>query len=165
MANEQSQSVQILKTSALFKGFPDNEISKIGSHCIVKDLNAGETLFFEREESTALFIVSKGTVVIKKGSGGGDESVTNIGPQQHFGEMAFLMGDGALFEKRSAAAESGPEAAIILEVPYSALNTYFTSSPQMGLIFYKNLALSLAGRIRRTTDDLAGVRSLRLRHT
>jgi CRP-like cAMP-binding protein len=159
-----AQSTQILKSSSLFKDIPDNEISKLASFSQVRDLNAGETLFFEKDDSTALFIVSKGTIVIKKGSSDNDENVTQIGAGQHFGEMAFLVSSGGIFEKRSATAEAGAESTVILEVPFEGLQKCFSAAPQVGLAFYKNLSLSLAGRIRKTTEDLAGVRSLRLRH-
>jgi CRP-like cAMP-binding protein len=159
-----TQFISVIKSSVLFKDISDAELSKLASQCVMKSLSPGESLFFEKEESKALYIVATGTISIKKSSSAGDESVTHLGGHSHLGEMALLMKVDERYERRSATAEAS-EMSLVLEIPYDALTHFFNSSPAVGLAFYRNLAVSLAGRIRRTTEDLAGVRALRLRHT
>jgi len=89
--------------------------------------------------------------------------VAKIGSGGHLGEMALLAIEGVP-DKRSATADS-TEHSEVLEISYSSLEKLTKASPTFAAVFYKNLAMTLAGRIRRTTEDLAGLRALRLRHT
>ena len=154
---------ELLKSSALFKDAKEIDLEKVAVTCTERMLSPGETLFFEGEVSSSLFLLASGTINIKKASSKGEEAVTSIAQGSHFGELALLNREGGL-EKRSAMAEAG-EASVIVEVPFTPLLKYIDSSPAFGLLFYRNVAVTLASRIRRTTEDLAGLRALRLRHT
>jgi CRP-like cAMP-binding protein len=150
-----------LKSSVLFKDWPDSDIGALASLCTKRHLAPGETLFDEGEISKALYLLLSGTMSIKKASSQGDQAVTNIGGHSHFGEMGMLTSEGQP-EKRSATA-SAVEPSEIVEIGYDAIRQILSKSPAAGCAFYRNLATNLAGRIRKTTEDLAGLRALRLR--
>lgn len=154
--------VQVIKSSPLFNGWKDADLQRLAGAVTQRSLSAGESLFVEGEDSTAFYIVASGTVSIRKMSGGDEQAVTNIGPGSHFGEMAMLAASGAT-EKRSAGAEA-TESSQVVEISFAAFEKLVTETPALGLLFYKNLGITLAARIRRTTEDLAGLRSLRLRN-
>jgi CRP-like cAMP-binding protein len=151
-------AIDVLKTSALFKAISDADLHRLAGSCQLRSAIVGEVLFNEGEKSSSLFLIQGGTVGIGKMGSGGDEAVTHVGAGSHFGEMGMLESN----VKRSATA-TVQEATQLLEIPYEAIDSMVQSSPQAGMIFYKNLASNLAGRIRRTTEDLTGLRGLRLR--
>ncbi|MBS1985679.1 MAG: cyclic nucleotide-binding domain-containing protein [Bdellovibrionales bacterium] len=156
-------ALQSLKNCSLFEGWSDADLQKLISSSFTKNLTAGELLFTEGEASNSFFVVTAGTVGIQKSGRDGDgQSVSNIGTNSHFGEMALLVGKGLAPEKRSASAEA-LETTTIVEIPFGVFEKILNDSPQLGLHFYKNVSRSLAGRIRKTTEDLAGIKSLRLR--
>jgi len=151
-------AIDVLKSSPLFKGVSEMDLQTLASACQMKSTIVGEVLFHEGEKSSSLFLIQSGTVGIGKMASGGDEAVTHVGAGSHFGEMGMLESN----VKRSATA-TVQEPTQLLEVPYSAIETLVQKSPQAGMLFYKNLASNLAGRIRKTTEDLTGLRGLRLR--
>lgn len=154
--------LSVLKKSPLFKGFSDKDLEKIAEFCEERALNGGDGVFSEGDVADALYIVDYGTIMIKKVSARGDENMVNFGSGSHFGELGLLSADGAP-EKRSASAE-GAEASRLVMIPNAALEKFLAATPALGLAFYRNLALNLSGRIRRTTEDLVGLRALRLRN-
>jgi CRP/FNR family cyclic AMP-dependent transcriptional regulator len=156
--------LQILKASPLFHGWNENDLRTIAAFASARALSPGESLFVEGEDSSALYIMGSGTIAIRKTRADGEEaSVTTIGTGSHFGEMGMLAVGGAGTAKRSAMAEA-VEASQILELDYAKLEGLFAGEPRLGYIFFRKLAASLAGRIRQTTSDLAGLQALHLRH-
>lgn len=155
--------MQVLKGSTLFKNWKDTDLLRVADISRQKTLSPGEGLFVEGESSDAFYIVVSGTVAIRKMSDGDEQAVTNVGPNSHIGEMAMLSGVSASSEKRSAGAEAA-ESSTILEIPFAPFEKILADTPSLGALFYKNMAVTLAARIRRTTEDLASLRALRLRH-
>jgi len=151
-----------LKKSPLFKGFSDHDLDKVAAFCEEQSLVAGDAVFSEGDPTDAFYIVEDGTIAIKKTSSRGDESMVNFGPGSHFGELGLLSVDGVT-EKRSASAEAAEQTRLVV-VPNAAFEKFLAGSQGSGLLFYRNLAVNLAGRIRRTTEDLVGLRALRLRN-
>jgi CRP/FNR family transcriptional regulator, cyclic AMP receptor protein len=153
--------IESIKNSPLFKGLAEKDCALLAEISGLRKLNAGENLFFEKDQSKALFLVVKGTIAIKKYSAKGEQDVTKIGSGGHLGEMALLSFDGVP-EARSASAEAGEHSEVV-EVPFEQLEHAMAKTPSIAAVFYKNLAVTLSGRIRRTTEDLAGLKALRLR--
>ena len=156
--------VEVLKKTKLFEGFDADDFRALAEICQTRDLSRSQSLFTEGTKSTSLFVVAQGTIAIKKsGDKGDDHDVSKIGSGGHFGEMAMLTTE-AEPEKRSTSAEAA-ELTQVVEISYDDFKAFLSSKPQRGLQVYKNIAVSLAGRIRKTTEDLAGLRALRLRST
>lgn len=158
------KAVEILQGSKLFQGWKEAELAGLGQKSEMKDLSVGEGLFVQGEESDSFYIVGRGTVSIQRMASGEDQDVTKVGPGSVLGEMGMLVAPGSSPEPRSAGA-SAFESTVVLRIPYAALDALIEATPHLGVLFYKNLGMTLASRIRRTTEDLAGLRALRLRHT
>lgn len=153
----------MLKLSTLFQGWKESDLQTLASACQTKDLSAGESLFVQGEEAFSFFIVGSGTLVIRKMTSGDDESVSSLGAGSVIGEMAMLVAAGAPPDKRFAGAEA-KEFSTVVEIPLEAFDKILADHPNLGMLFYKNLGITMAARIRRTTEDFAGLKSLRLRH-
>jgi len=158
-----SQVLEVVKRSPLFEGCKAETLEAIANLAIVRELGPGQALFFENQDSTSFFLVRSGTIAIKKTSEKGDVDVAKIGTDSYLGEMALLRDAGSAFPKRSASAEAG-EATLLAEIPYEAFEGLLQKDPQLAAHFFKNLATQLAGRIRRTVQDLSSLKALRLRH-
>ncbi len=135
-------------------------MAKLATLCSTRVLTGGEALFYENDEAPSFYIIETGTIAIRKSAASGDEDVAKMGTGNHFGEMG-LLGEA---QRRSATAEA-VEPTTVVEIPIRAFEDLINEHQNAGLHFYRNLAVTLAGRIRRTTEDLTGIRSLRLRHT
>lgn len=155
--------VSVIKKSPLFFGFSDSDLEKIQSVFREKLVNPGEALFYEGEDSSSLYLIDSGSFTIRKSSEKGGQDVAILGPGSHIGEMAMLSLDGQR-DKRSATVEA-KEAGKVLEISYEELQKALGQNPSLGLCYYRNLAVALANRIKRTTEDLSGLKSLRLRNT
>jgi CRP-like cAMP-binding protein len=152
-----------LKGSKLFKDFSDSDLKTLGAALKIRELNVGETLFYEGEDSNSLYFVAKGTIGIKKNSAKGEQDIAQIGSGSHFGELAMLHFEGP-HDKRSATAEA-KEASQVIEIIFGDLEKILKTNAQLGLLFYRNIAISLAGKIKKTTEDLSDLKSIRLRHS
>lgn len=153
---------EVLKGCHLFEGWSTADLKKLEGIVKTRDLTPGESLFVQGEDSDCFYIVGSGTLSISKFASGEEQSVTNIGPNSTLGELAMLRTQGPA-ETRSAGA-SAAEPSSVIEIPFAPFEKMLADTPNLGMLYYKNVAIVLAARIRRTTEDLAGLRALRLRH-
>lgn len=153
---------QNLKTSPLFKNWSQEDLSILASKAKLTTLSHGESIFSEGEAATSLYVVLSGTIKIHKSANDNHEAVTIIGSGSHLGEFGLLAQDPSSQLRFGSAEASEPTQ--LLEVSYQSLNEMLEAKPELAAIFYKALAMTLAVRIRRTTEDLAGLKALRLRH-
>ena len=148
----------VIKSCVLFKDWSKADITALAKNSSEHVLLAGQSVFYEGEAPKSLYVIESGTAVIKKANKSGDDTkVANFNKGNHFGELGILDQ-----QKRSASVEMS-ESGEILEIPYSAIHEIIAKIPQSGVLFYKELALTLATRISKTNEDLASFRSLRLR--
>lgn len=153
----------VLRKSPLFNGWKESDLSTLEEFSKSRGLSAGETLFHEGEEADSFYIIVSGTMQVKKNTrNGNEEALTTLGTGTFFGELSMFHKETAT-EKRSATAHA-METSKLLEVPYQDFETFLEKSPDAARHFYKNIAIHLASRIRQTSEDLAGLRALKLRH-
>ncbi len=156
------KDLSYLRNCSLFLNWSDENIESLHRICEIRNLSPGEILFNQGETSDAFYLIRRGTIAIKKYSGDGEESIASFGSNANFGELAMLT-RGAQIENRSATAQA-IEASEIVEIKFNPFQKFLESSPEASASFYQNLAIDLATRIRKTSEDLAGIRALRLRH-
>ncbi len=153
------ETLETLKKSSLFKNWKEADLKAFASLCKFIQIGAGETLFLENDSPNSFFIIHTGTIRIRKSTTSGDDAnVVDVGSGSQFGELGLLG-----VEKRTATAEC-IERSSLIEIPYNELEQFLKKTPEAGYIFFRNLSENLAGRIRKTTEDLTGLKSLRLRH-
>ncbi len=158
-----SQLLEVLQKSTLFTQCPPATLVKLSEKSHLKEINPGQAIFFENQESQSFYLIQSGTVTIKKTSEKGDVDIAKIAAGSYLGELALLREANESYPKRSASAEA-QEFCVLLEIPYSAFESIVNDDPVFGRQFFKNLSMQLAGRIRRTAQDLSSLKALRLRH-
>jgi CRP/FNR family transcriptional regulator, cyclic AMP receptor protein len=112
--------------------------------CEIKALDEGEFVFDEGQDGSALYVVVKGRVEIIKGAGQPGAAVLgSLGESQFFGEMALL---GNVVRSAGVKATEASEVAEVSRAVFKKLAVYY---PDQYVILMKNLALDLAGRLKK----------------
>ncbi len=84
---------KIIQSSMLFKGLSEELLHRVSRISREKTFKRGETIFFEGDEATGFYMVSKGKVKIFKMSMDGREQILHIyGPGEPFGEVPVFHG-------------------------------------------------------------------------
>ncbi len=149
----------LLKKLYLFKDLTDAEIDLIKSAAVSESYGPGDEVFSQGERARALFLIQSGSVKITNSTEGGDPvEITRLGSGAHFGEMSFLDG-----EARSASAVA-VEMSEIIAIDYDKLTRIMIDKPGIAVLFYRQFAHFLCGRLRMTTQDLSFSRSKVLSH-
>jgi CRP-like cAMP-binding protein len=152
-------NTQLLKKGFLFESLTADELEAISEIVTEKDVIAGDYVFDEGASATSLFVIKSGTIeILKKGSGGDEQTVAHLSPGSHFGEMAFID------KEPRAAAAMAKENVKLLEIKYADLDHLINAKPPIGHNIYKALATTLCRRIRQTTNNLSSLKELKLKH-
>lgn len=84
---------QIIASSFLFEGLPQQQIDDINDLAVEKTYQRGETIFFEGDKGIGFFMVGEGKVKIFKVSPAGKEHILHIfGEGEPFGEVPVFHG-------------------------------------------------------------------------
>lgn len=84
---------ELIETSVLFNGLPEQEIAGIEHIAVEKQYGRGESIFFEGDDGTGFYMVKTGKVKIYKMSLAGKEHILHIfGPGEPFGEVPVFHG-------------------------------------------------------------------------
>lgn len=86
LAREVNLKLEILHAMPLFRFVSYQEIVRVLNITDVKSFKAGQTVVTEGDDGDELFIVLTGNVRVHSGG----SFITNLGPGQHFGEMALV---------------------------------------------------------------------------
>ena len=130
----------------LFRNFTPEERTRVASDAVERQLDRGDVLFDEGDESSHLFVVTEGRVAMANRSDDGRESlVALMEPGDLFGEMPLFDGLG-----RSAAARALEPSAVIT-VPYAPVQAVYRERPDL---LWSVLEL-MAARLRATDSALA----------
>ncbi|HRI36326.1 MAG TPA: cyclic nucleotide-binding domain-containing protein [bacterium] len=84
-----------LRSFSLFDPFGASDLSKLESLCQKRALAAGETLFFEGDSATALYIIASGEIEISRCRNGDTSRIAILSTSDTVGEMAFFDPAGA----------------------------------------------------------------------
>lgn len=147
------QYLEKLKKIALFEAIKDDEeaMKKIIDIGFYKKFEAGEALIKEGEVGDELFILLSGAVdILKKTRAGDNYLVVSLKSDFNIfiGEMALIDDD-----RRSATvtATEKSEAMVIGKKDFLTLGD---SDPHIGLPVTRAIAKIVAGRLRKTNDDM-----------
>lgn len=99
---------------------------------------AGESLFSEGADASALYLVKVGRISIRKSVDDGFIEIAQIGPNQILGEIGF-------FDRRPRSANAvALTYCEVIEIPYDSLAPMFDPSPD----YIKRIMTGLATRLR-----------------
>jgi CRP-like cAMP-binding protein len=144
------ERVRRLRTLALFASLSDERLRAVAAMLETRTVDDGGAFIVEGERGGGLFYVVSGRVRIAKSLGeGGEKDLAFLGPGDSLGEMELLR-EGP----RSASAYAvGPVE--LLGLKTAALKLWLAEDPATAAVFYSGMAEVQAGRLRRTSDEVA----------
>lgn len=150
-----SRIIDNLRRVEIFAGLSDDELLRIADLCQAVRVAAGKTIFAEGDAGDELYIIHEGSVRVmintRRPDGAAAPSTINmLYAGQCFGEMVLL--SGALRSATIIAAE--PTTFIVMHEP--AFRTLCDSSPRIGYVVMRNLAVDLAYKLRSSNLLLRG---------
>jgi CRP-like cAMP-binding protein len=150
------QVIEILHKIELFRQLNNSERLKLSRVCQKVSYKKGDTIFKAGDIGDSLYIVWEGMVeVLKPGTETAPEEViSELGPQEIFGEMA-------LFENmpRSAGVRAKTDTHL-LRIPSDYFEKLLKEDGQFALKVYQAINLILCHRLRDTTERLAIANSI-----
>lgn len=143
--------IQSLAEVPLFSGLGSQDLAVISERVRQRRYREGDTIFRRDDPGVALYIIVSGKVKIHNQlPDGSDVMITVYSAGDFFGEMAVIDGD-----ERSADATT-IEASELLMLTKEDMHDIIQRHPRIGL----NLLITLAGRLRRSTDALRAMSAL-----
>ena len=151
--NSLEKHLEKLKKIALFEAIKDDDeamqkVIKIGS---LKKFEKGDNLIKEDDMGDELFILLSGSVdILKKTRAGDNYLVVSLKSDFNIfiGEMALIDDD-----KRSATVQA-TEKSEVMVIGKKDFMTLGDTEPQIGLPITRAIAKIVAGRLRKTNDDM-----------
>lgn len=148
---------EFLKTVALFEGLSDAQVRQISTIVHKEALPASQSIVQEGEMGDRMYIIEEGTVevsrtltlkVTKRDFGQKEKTFIRLSSGFFFGEMALLEND-----VRSATVNTVTDCKlfVVLRDDFNALCENF---PEIGYKILRNIAKTIAGRLRRTNQDV-----------
>ncbi|MGC4118988.1 MAG: cyclic nucleotide-binding domain-containing protein [Myxococcales bacterium] len=139
--------VEMLQKTPLFADFEKADLESLAKSFEHRSVKAGTVLAREGEQSDRFFLIESGTVKVSKEAKHAE--VVELGPGAHFGELGILL-EGPRTATVSAASDCS-----VYSLSVEALDAVLVASPHAAAMFLRALAISLAERLRATTDDVS----------
>ena len=139
---------EILTKIVLFQDLEDESLDTLAPLLIAKEFRAGTVIFREMDDSDALYIVERGTVVVSKQVSGDVEMVlTRFAPGDFFGEMGLF--DNA---PRSASANAETDT-LLWRLERGVFHDIFSHHPDMAAKICYRLVTIFIERLRVTNEQ------------
>jgi CRP-like cAMP-binding protein len=145
------QEENIPSFEELLSDLSDSEVERFSTYLKREEFVPGETIFYQNDESDALFIIQVGTVEISKmPESKGDEYTTlvQLTDGNIFGELSFLTESD-----RSASAVASTHV-VLYRMERRDFNTIVDKDPDLACKVYEAFLKILAYRLRRTDQKL-----------
>lgn len=141
-----------LKHIALFRSIKHKEafLEKLGTIVEEKSFAEGTYIIKEGEVGTSMFILGKGTIRIERTTLMGDTFTLAKHSEDKnvfFGELALLDND-----VRSASVYAVTNT-VCYSIEKDAFTQFCEDNPHIGYAIIKDIAVSLAAKLRKTTND------------
>jgi GNAT superfamily N-acetyltransferase len=138
---------QAVREVALFAGLNGEQVHRLAGVCTVKTFAPGEAIFREGAADEEVYVLLAGEALITLD---GPVAVGRVGPGECLGEMALLT---AAAHSATATAAGRVEAAVLR---HRDLTELVRLRPDIGLLIYKNLAVGMGQKLKRSGLALAG---------
>jgi CRP-like cAMP-binding protein len=146
MESSRSRVMDTLAASTLFRGLEDDALAHIADGFSLVKFRDGEDIFHQNDEADYLYIVERGHASIFKKMGQGERKVGQLGPGEHFGEMAMISN-----EKRNATLRAAGELTCV-RMDAKGFDTLIEEDAR----FAQRMLAALSERLR--TSDEAAIR-------
>ena len=139
--------IETLKSLEIFSAFSEDILESLTPYVKIETYNEGDMIFKEGDEGTAIYIIEKGQVEIRKE----DKTLFSFKDGSVFGEMA-------LFEnaERSADAVARTDLTLYL-INNQDFRKFIFEHPEPGVQFLYTGIREMSRRLRRTSDYLTTV--------
>ncbi len=139
--------LQELVNLRLFSGMTQAEVEIFAANCDERMLMSDELLFSEGGIDNTIWIIRSGRVdIFKNIRGDVDRTIASLGTGEVIGEMGFVDGSS-----RSASART-TEPSDFMVLSRDAFGMIEKDHPAIATMFYRNLSLILADRLRSTME-------------
>jgi len=143
--------VETLSEVPLFAGLTSQDLELVSQRVRQRRYRQGDTIFRRDDPGVALYIILSGKIKIHNDTAdGGEIIITLLSAGDFFGELACIDGD-----ERSADATT-LELTELLMLTREDMHDIIQRHPRLGL----NLLVTVAGRLRRTTEALQALSTL-----
>jgi GNAT superfamily N-acetyltransferase len=139
-----AQAVQGL---ALFAGLSGEQIARLAGACTVSTFDPGEVIFEEGQASQEVHVILQGEVTISVAGSG--IAVGAVRPGECLGEMSLL---NRARHSATATARTRVETVVL---GHQDLTELIRFRPDIGLHIYKNLAIDIGEKLKRSGASLA----------
>lgn len=147
--------VQGEENSRMFPTLSAAEIARLATHGTRRQLEQGEVLLREGDETTRFFVVLTGELEVFQNTGFGEEAIVRHGPGQFFGDVNMLSGRPSIVNARVS------EAGEALEIDRESLRGIVQTDGRIGEILMRAFILRRVALMARGVGDVAVIGSAR----
>ena len=142
----------LLKEVDIFNGLTDQQLAKVVTRCREVELNQGDVILHESEQSKEMYIIAEGeveiTVAVNQESSSlsavdGEVQIISLGAGQTFGEMALV--DQGL---RSATVRCSTSPTRLIIVQSDDFMALCDEDSHLGFIVMRNIAADFCFKLR-----------------
>jgi CRP/FNR family transcriptional regulator, cyclic AMP receptor protein len=137
---------QELKAIRLFAEFDGDDVDAFVAAGRRKTWPADHLVFEMGSLNSSLFVIYTGSVKVDRVGTAGDIPLATLGAGETFGEMSFM--DGS----RTTAAVTTTVPTEVLEISRESVDRLLGEKPDLGMKFWRNLALDLKQRLTKTDE-------------
>jgi CRP-like cAMP-binding protein len=137
---------RLLDATELFAELPEDALTELGKHAVVRELERNELLFRQGDPSSSLFVIQEGRIAIASQAGDGRETVIAVL------EDGGLFGELPLFDDapRMADARALLDTTVV-ELSYEPVRALLRARPELLWVIVR----LLVERLRATDEALA----------
>lgn len=150
-----AMDIDSLRALELFHGLTDGELTALWAIAEAQSIRSGTVLFEEDAPSTDLFVLVTGVVQIELKLHGktAPEVLAQIRGKDLLGELALIDGN-----RRSATARAVADATVY-RFTRDGLTAVMEQHPRLGFVLMKNLANTVASRLRTSNLNMRSLLS------
>jgi len=152
---ELSLKLEVLKMMPLFKHLSYKELVRIMNLTEVREYAPGERIISEGAPGHEMFVILSGSARLHKD----EATITTLTRGAHFGEMALVdRSPRSASVTAEAEAGGGPGGVRLLAIRRTDFYELIRKEPQISVKLLWSFVQVLNQRLRKTTEDLSGVR-------
>jgi CRP-like cAMP-binding protein len=146
---------QALQKSTWGAEFSQDELERLASAMVARQMSQGETLFRESDNGDFMAILVDGMAkILKEGDDDLDHLIAEIGPGACVGEMALVDGGS-----RSASVIVSKESTLLV-LTVDAFSALGERDPRIWGLCLQRFARTLSTRLRRTSEEMVDIITL-----
>ena len=146
----EEEILSMLSKSYLCNGMSPAELKAISPFFLTLHVAAGATVYDEGDRESFLCLIASGAVSVVKGlRSHAQQVITDLGPGESVGEVSLIDN-----HPRSASVVASTDTVLFSLTSRNLLEMHDKAQPAWSKIIY-NISISLAARLRTTTDLLA----------